>query len=77
MLGSCSQKFTAHYACRNADLNLILVLAMTNGFIMSYNIIDSLWNLVEYISPRLSVIAGCKESQFYSLPFGQAVASMY
>ena len=21
--------------------------------------------------------AGCKESQFYSLPFGQAVASMY
>ena len=23
------------------------------------------------------LIAGCKESQFYSLPFGQAVASMY
>ena len=37
-------------------------------------------------SPRLSsrvdnivlgVLAGCKESQFYSLPFGQAVASMF
>ena len=25
----------------------------------------------------LDLIAGCKESQFYSLPFGQAVASMY
>ena len=24
-----------------------------------------------------AVISGCKESQFYSLPFGQAVASMY
>ena len=24
-----------------------------------------------------SVYNGCKESQFYSLPFGQAVASMY
>ena len=24
-----------------------------------------------------STVAGCKESQFYSLPFGQAVASMY
>ena len=23
------------------------------------------------------LVAGCKESQFYSLPFGQAVASMY
>ena len=23
------------------------------------------------------LIAGCKESQFYSLPFGQAVASIY
>ena len=23
------------------------------------------------------VSSGCKESQFYSLPFGQAVASMY
>ena len=23
------------------------------------------------------IFSGCKESQFYSLPFGQAVASMY
>ena len=23
------------------------------------------------------LFSGCKESQFYSLPFGQAVASMY
>ena len=47
VLRSCSQKFTAHYVCSNADLNLILVLAMTDEFIC--HIIDSLWNLVEYI----------------------------
>ena len=23
------------------------------------------------------LLSGCKESQFYSLPFGQAVASLY
>ena len=32
--------FTAHYACRNADLNLTLVTGMTNGFI--FEIINSL-----------------------------------
>ena len=26
---------------------------------------------------RFLEIPGCKESQFYSVPFGQAVASMY
>ena len=26
---------------------------------------------------KIVVTAGCKESQFYILPFGQAVASMY
>ena len=32
--------FTAHYACRNADLNLTLVTGKTNGFIIQ--IINSL-----------------------------------
>ena len=32
------------------------------------------WYFYEVI---LHLLAGCKESQFYSLPFGQAVASMY
>ena len=27
------QKVTAHWTCRNADLNLILVAAMINGFV--------------------------------------------
>ena len=36
---SCSEKFTAHYACRNADLNWRLVAATANGFI--FQIIDS------------------------------------
>ena len=53
-LRSCSQNFTAHYSCRNADLNLILVLAMTNGFI--FHTINSLWKLVGYAWPCLSVI---------------------
>ena len=30
------------------------------------------WSVVKSAS-----VPGCKESQFYSLPFGQAVASMY
>ena len=34
------EKFTAHYACRNADLNLRLVAAMLNRFI--FQIIDPL-----------------------------------
>ena len=34
------EKFTAHYACRNADLNLRLVVAVSNRFI--FQIIDSL-----------------------------------
>ena len=32
--------FTAHYACRNSDLNLTLVTGTTNGFI--FQIINSL-----------------------------------
>ena len=38
--GRYRKKYTAHYACRNADLNLMLVGATTNGFI--FQIIDSL-----------------------------------
>ena len=30
-----------------------------------------------WIGLKFVKVAGCKESQFYSLPFGQAVASMY
>ena len=29
------------------------------------------------ISSYCILVTGCKESQFYSLPFGQAVASLY
>ena len=29
------------------------------------------------ILPRTGTETGCKESQFYSLPFGRAVASVY
>ena len=34
------EKFTAHYSCKNADLNLRLVALMSNRFI--FQIIDSL-----------------------------------
>ena len=37
-----SQKCTVHYTCKKADLNLILVAEMTNGFI--FQTIDSLTN---------------------------------
>ena len=37
-----SQKCTVHYAYKRADLNLILVVEMTNGFI--FQTIDSLVN---------------------------------
>ena len=32
MQRSSRKLFTAHYACRNADLNLTLVTGTTNGF---------------------------------------------
>ena len=34
-------------------------------------------NEVIIVTQTALVSAGCKESQFYSLPFGQAIASMY
>ena len=34
-------------------------------------------NDVIIVTQTALVWAGCKESQFYSLPFGQAVTSMY
>ena len=34
-------------------------------------------NDVIKVTQTALVWAGCKESQFYSLPFGQAVAGMY
>ena len=40
MQRSSRKIFTAHYACRNADLNLTLVMETTNGFI--FQIINSL-----------------------------------
>jgi len=40
LLKSYHEKLTAHYTCRNADLNFILVLAMTNG--LTFQIINSL-----------------------------------
>ena len=39
---------------------------------------DSLYLEVSNLELRkIFIQAGCKESQFYSLPFGQAVAAMY
>ena len=38
--GGSHNKLTAYYACKNADLNLILVAAMTNG--VMFQIINSL-----------------------------------
>ena len=37
--------FTAHYACRNADLNLTPVTKMTNGFVLFINnqFINRIW----------------------------------
>ena len=37
---SCRKIFTAHYACRNGDLNLTPVTGPTNGYI--FQIINSL-----------------------------------
>ena len=39
------------------------------------NIFISKWNMIVWESVVLNT--GCKESQFYSLPFRQALASMY
>ena len=39
------------------------------------------WGMVmyanEFKTKEKQKLTGCKESQFYSMPFGQAVASMY
>ena len=32
--GLNTKKFTVHYACRNTDLNLILVVVMRNGSVL-------------------------------------------
>ena len=52
--------FTAHYACRNADLNLTLVTGMTNGFI--FEIINS---LIESLVVCLTCL-DCKQYIFIS-----------
>ena len=48
--------FTAHYACRNADLNLTLFTGTTYGFI--FQIINSLTESWGYAWPALTV-TGC------------------
>ena len=50
--------FTAHYACRNADLNLTVVRVMTNGFI--FQLINS---LIECWAVRLTCL-DCKALDF-------------
>ena len=50
--------FTARYACRNADLNLTVVMVMTNGFI--FQIINS---LIECWGVRLTCL-DCKALDF-------------
>ena len=52
---SSCEIFTAHYACKNADLNLTLVLGTTKGF--SFQIINSLIEPWEggYAWPALTV----------------------
>lgn len=49
ILRSCSQTLTAHYACRNANLNFTQVMGMTNRFL--FQIINS---LIESIRVRLT-----------------------
>ena len=51
---SSNKKITAHYACRNADLNLLLVAATTNRF----QIIDS---LMESMGVRLTCCVNCNQ----------------
>ena len=53
---SSKKKITAHYACRNADLNLLLVAATTNRF--SFQIIDS---LMESMGVRLTCCVNCNQ----------------
>ena len=65
--------FTAHYACRNADLNLTLVTGTTNGF--DFQIINSLiesWgvrltcldcnNYIEFLIQSLKIVRNMQNS---------------
>ena len=62
---SSNKKITAHYACRNADLNLLLIAATTNRF--SFQIIDS---LMESMGVRLTcgvTVINCRERLVISI----------
>ena len=62
---SSNKKITAHYACRNVDLNLLLVAATTNRF--SFQILDS---LMESMGVRLTcdvTVINCRERLVISI----------
>ena len=46
----------------------IFISALFLGMVMYVN---------EFKTKENQKLTGCKESQFYSMPFGQAIASMY
>ena len=47
------------------------------NFYRGLNFINYSLSYITVPKPKENRHLGCKESQFYSLPFGQAVASMY
>ena len=73
--------FTAHYKCRNADLNLTLVTGTTNRFI--FQIIDSLieswpaWTVTETLSITGQKISKCFRNGSDRLRKGQSVTELH
>ena len=64
-----NKKFTAHYACRNADLNLIVVAATTTWFIFSNNRFANGINCITvtpiYLTEtNLGIVVPIQESKF-------------
>ena len=61
-----------------------MILVLIAGLSLRFHIADNTFSGQEIKQLGISFVfyesyqtPGCKESQFYSLPFGQAVASMY
>ena len=61
-----------------------MTLVFIDGLSLRFHIADNTFSGQEIKQLGISFVfyesyqaPGCKESQFYSLPFGQAVASMY
>lgn len=63
-------KFTAHYTCRNVNLNLILLAVTNNGLI--FQIIDS---LIESMGVRLTW-CDCKSFHFSNISYDEYKCGM-